>query len=433
MNGNVGEVRARVYGMESHEDRLVAVEEVHARPFPIVQASSALTQLAFMNEGNLEKDRATLAEISRRLGTENPDHETPHHGLTWNQSGLHCEKHTEFSTYLWRAPIDEKTGKLKGQDPFKMGFKAPGPVVCGIRLDVLPWSEENAKLIETFNPTSRCHSLVEEGMADIVTDFQQDRDGLTRMLILDHGLSPSRLGALAQRLLEIETYRTLSLLGIPMSREITPRLRRMEKRLSTVTAEMRLSARQKSEELLSELTDLSAELEAETAASLYRFGASKAYYEIVEERLTALGETFVPGCYRWRNFLHRRIAPAMRACRSVEERQANLSDKLARTTSLLRSWIDVQLERQNGDLLASMNERVRLQLRLQQTVEGLSVAAISYYVIGLLAYFIKGIPGLYSIVAPELAITAFVPVIVIAIWWSVRRIQKSHSEHNQDH
>ncbi|WP_096870104.1 DUF3422 family protein [Phaeobacter piscinae] len=419
--------------MDSHEDRLVAVEEIHARPYPRVEAPSTLTQLAFMNEGNLEKDRVTLAEISRRLGAENPDQETPHHGLTWNQGGLHCEKHTEFSTYLWSTPIDAKTGELKGQDPFKMGFAAPGPVVCGIRLDVLPWSEENAKLIENFNPISRCHSLVEEGMADIVTDFQQDQDGLTRMLILDHGLSSSRLGALAQRLLEIETYRTLSLLGIPMSREITPRLRSMEKRLSTVTAEIRLSARSKSEELLSELTDLAAELEAETAASLYRFGASKAYYEIVEERLTALGETFVPGCYRWRNFLHRRIAPAMRACRSVEERQANLSDKLARTTSLLRSWIDVQLERQNGDLLASMNDRARLQLRLQQTVEGLSVAAISYYVIGLFAYFIKGIPGLYSIITPELAITAFVPVIVITVWWTVRRIQQSHSEHSRDH
>ncbi|KSV80854.1 hypothetical protein N182_38395 [Sinorhizobium sp. GL2] len=196
---------------------------------------------------------------------------------------------------------------------------------------------------------------------------------------------------------------------------------------------MRASARRNSEQLLSELTDLSAELEADNAASLYRFGASRAYYEIVEERLSALGETFVPGCYRWRSFLRRRIAPAMRTCRSVEERQANLSAKLARATELLRSWIDVQLERQNSDLLASMNDRAKLQLRLQQTVEGLSVAAISYYVIGLTAYLLKGIPGLHDVVAPELAIAALVPFVVLAMWWVVQRIRKSHNDPERGH
>lgn len=118
----------------------------------------------------------------------------------------------------------------------------------------------------------------------------------------------------------------------------------------------------------------------------------------------------------------------MRVCRAVEERQASLSDKLARATTLLRSWIDVQIERQNSDLLASMNSRAKLQLRLQQTVEGLSVAAISYYVIGLLAYLIKGIPGLHDVVSPELVIAGLVPLVLLAIWWTVRRIRHSHSD-----
>lgn len=118
----------------------------------------------------------------------------------------------------------------------------------------------------------------------------------------------------------------------------------------------------------------------------------------------------------------------MRTCRTIEERQASLSDKLARATSLLRSWIDVQLERQNSDLLASMNNRAKLQLRLQQTVEGLSVAAISYYVIGLLSYLIKGMPGFHDIVEPELVIAGLVPLVVLAIWWIVRRIRHSHSD-----
>lgn len=418
-----------VYGMPAFGNRQVAIDEVHARPYPLIESPRALVQIAFMNEGNLAKDKTTLAQIASRTGAPLPDQNTPLHGLIFEQGDLHCEKHTEFSTYLWCTPLDPETGNPVGEDPFKHGFTPPGPVVCGVRLDVVAWTEETAKFIDRFDPVSRCHSLVEDGMAEIVTDFRQDADGLTRILILDRGLTPIRLGALAQRLLEIETYRTLTLLGIPLTQQLGPHLRDIEKRLAAITEEMRTSARRNSEELLSRLTDLSAELEADTASSLYRFGASRAYYEIVEERLSALGETLVPGCYRWRNFLHRRIAPAMRTCRAIEERQASLSDKLARATTLLRSWIDVQLEHQNSDLLASMNNRVKLQLQLQQTVEGLSVAAISYYVIGLLSYLIKGVPGLHDVVAPELVISGLVPVVLLAIWWTVRRIRHSHSDH----
>ena len=414
--------------MPAFGSRQVAIDEVHARPYPLIESPRALVQIAFMNEGNLAKDKTTLAEIASRTGAPLPDQDTPLHGMTFEQGDLHCEKHTEFSTYLWCTPLDPKTGTPVGEDPFKHRFTPPGPVVSGIRLDVVSWTEDNGKYIDRFDPVSRCHSFVEDGMAEIVTDFRQDDDGLTRILILDHGLTPIRLGALAQRLLEIETYRTLALFGIPLTQQLGPHLRDIEKRLAAITEEMRTSARRNSEELLSRLTDPSVELEADTASSLYRFGASRAYFEIVEERLAALGETFVPGCYRWRSFLHRRIAPAMRTCRAIEERQANLSEKLARATTLLRSWIDVQLEHQNSDLLASMDNRAKLQLQLQQTVEGLSVAAISYYVIGLLYYLIKGVPGLHDVVPPELVISGLVPIVLLAIWWTVRRIRHSHSD-----
>lgn len=147
-------------------------------------------------------------------------------------------------------------------------------MLCGIRLDVLPWCEDNARRIDRPDPTSLCRSAVEDGKAEIATDFHPDPQGLTHILVLDRGLSPARLGALIQRLLEIETYRVLALLGGPMSRALLPRVRAMEQRLTAITEQMRTSARSDSERLLSELTDLSAELEADSAAILYRFGAS---------------------------------------------------------------------------------------------------------------------------------------------------------------
>jgi uncharacterized membrane-anchored protein len=110
-------------------------------------------------------------------------------------------------------------------------------------------------------------------------------------------------------------------------------------------------------------------------------------------RLRTIGERSVAGFTTWSAFLARRIAPVMRTCTTMEARQANLSTKLARGANLLRARVDVELQQQNRDLLQSMNRRTQLQLRLQATIEGLSVAAISYYIVGLFGYPAKGAHG----------------------------------------
>ena len=293
---------------------------------------------------------------------------------------------------------------------------------------IRPWNAENEARILTFDPASLCHSLVENGMAAAVTDFRQDGNGLTRILVLDRGLAPARIGALAQRLIEVETYRTLAMLGLPLAQSLSPRTRRIEDRLAQITSQMRSAAERRNHDMLAELTELAAELEADAAASLYRFGASRAYHGIVEERLAALGEEPAPGGEIWSAFLQRRVAPAMRTCRSVEERQANLSRKLARAATLLRTWVDVELEQGNRDLLASMNRRAKMQLRLQQTVEGLSVAAVSYYVVGLIGYLAKGAAPFGLVVKPEALTAALVVPVVAGVWWTVRRIRRTHGE-----
>ena len=184
------------------------------------------------------------------------------------------------------------------------------------------------------------------------------------------------------------------------------------------------------QELLDRLSALAADLEAGATASTFRFGASRAYDEIVKARFETLKERAAPGELSMATFLSRRLAPAMRTCQAIEDRQAMLSRKLARATTLLRTRVDVELEDQNRSLLQSMNRRARLQLRLQQTVEGLSVAAVSYYVVGLISYLAKagkeaGLPVPNASVTTGLA----VPVVVLLIWWIVRRIRKQHGEH----
>jgi uncharacterized membrane-anchored protein len=417
-----------VGGFPAHSGRAAALGEVHARPYPLIEKPRIVVQLAFITESGSGLDHAVLAEFSRRLGIAPPDPQARHHAMRWGHGSIRWERHTEFSTYLWEGPLEAREKGEPEDSPFGNGFTPPGTVISGVRLEIRKWTQQSERLINAFDPGSLCYSLVEAGNAAIATDFRQDGDGLTRMLVLDRGLSPARTGMLAQQLIEIETYRTLAMLGLPLAQSLSGKVRRIEDRLAALTAEMKSRGPRGSDALLADLTDLAAQLEADAAASLYRFGASRAYDGIVRERLEALGETAVPGYDTWAGFLQRRVAPAMRTCRSVEERQASLSEKLSRATTLLRTWVDVEVERQNRDLLASMNNRARLQLRLQQTVEGLSVAAVSYYVVGLVGYIAKGAIPADSSVKPEYVTAASVPLAILFVWWGVRRIRRVHDE-----
>ena len=203
---------------------------------------------------------------------------------------------------------------------------------------------------------------------------------------------------------------------------------RIERRLAEVTSEMSgTNDLAGNHHLLDELTTLAADLEAGAAASVFRFGATRAYDEIMQQRLQTIGERKASSFPTWTSFLTRRMGPAMRTCVSTESRQAALSLKLSRAADLLRTRVDVELEKQNQELLKSMNARTRMQLRLQSTVEGLSVAAITYYVVGLFGYLAKALHEAHLVpFEPAYLIAGFIPVAALAIWLTVRRIRRHH-------
>jgi uncharacterized membrane-anchored protein len=410
-------------------DRARALGEIHSRPYVLVNSPRVIFQLAFMIDGGSGVDHAVMAEMSRQRGVTPPGRDARHHAMPWGPGTLRWEQHTEFSTWFWDGPLTEKFGGEVMAHPFGDGFRPPGSLISGIRLEIRPPGSEIEGAIACFDPASLCHSEVKNGQALIYTDFRQNGDGLTPILVVDRGLTHAGTGPLVQRLLDIETYRTLAMLGLPMAQTLSPDIRRIEDGLTGITQQMKSNPRENADELLADMTRLSADLEANAALSLYRFGASRAYYGIVQERIRTLAENSIPGFETLGFFLERRLAPAMRTCQSVEERQANLSRKLTRANSLVRSWIDVELERQNGALLSAMNRRAEMQLRLQQTVEGLSVAAISYYVVGLFGYVAKAASHDMLPVDAGVLTGLFVPVAVAVVWVTVRRIRKRHGEH----
>ncbi len=408
-------------GMPGHRLLPQVLGEVHARPFQLLTTPRTIVQVAFLIEpGTADAHIASIAQLVEARGGTPPSADARHLTIEWGKGRLRWERHTEFTKWTYDAPgVADLHDPLKGL-PFAESV-APGPVISAARIDLLP-EDARESVLAFFDPTSLCFSSMEGGLADAASDFRQDADGLTRIAVLDRGLGPARAGALTQRLLEIEAYRTLALLGLPEALRLVPVLGRTEGELVRITEAMEKGT-VGSRELLDELIALSASLEAEAVATLSRFGASLAYEKTFLQRLEVLAEEPIPGYEMWQTFLNRRIGPAMRTCMSVQSRQEILSAKLARTADLLRTRVDVELEQQNRDLLSSMNRRAKLQLRLQRTVEGLSIAAVSYYVVGLVSYLAQGAQDAGLAVRPGLIAAGSVPFVVLVVALIVRRIR----------
>jgi uncharacterized membrane-anchored protein len=418
--------------LTAHPLRAAVLGEVHARPFTAIETPRRVLHFAFETTGERgEADRLALIAACAARGLPALPTAAKHHRIEFGTTALRWEQHSEFTTYTW-----ELAGA--GEPPFHPPAASlatamqllpqPGPVLVAIDLHLIADADRKIAPERLFDRASLAAAENSDSTALYATDFRSDPAGFIRILIADRGLGAERAGALTQRVLEIETYRTLALLGLPEAQRLAPSVRRIETRLAEVTAATEATeGLEANQRLLDELSTLAAELEAGAAASQFRFGASRAYDQILHLRLDTIGERKVGGLPTWTSFLARRMAPAIRTIATLEERQTKLADKLARAANLLRTRVDVELQQQNRDVLRSMNERTRLQLMLQATVEGLSVAAISYYVVGLFGYIVKGVhdSGLVR-VDPSLATGAFVPIAVLLVWWIVRRIRKRH-------
>ncbi|AEV37320.1 hypothetical protein PSE_2812 [Pseudovibrio sp. FO-BEG1] len=417
-----------------HPLRQAILAEVHARPFVPIHGEWQILQYAFMVDQDCKHaERQALSTFTGEHSDEASEHYLHH---AFEGYSLRWEQHSEFSTYAVEKPLKAALSydQSISSSLFASGkLSPPGELIAAVQLTVkTAASSLSEDLFEEFNQASLSVSEVIEGRATLVTDFRANEEGIVSFLLLDHGLSPLELGATVRRVLELETYKTLSLLGLYEARKQQVIVSRIEDELVQITSQLRSSGSKEpqslaqNEELLSELSTLAADLEASAMESLFRFGATRAYSDIVRRRLETLGEASVSGYDMIGRFLNRRLAPAMQTCRAIEERQANLSRKLTRAVGLLRARVDVELERQNRDLLSSMDQRAKFQLRLQQTVEGLSIAAISYYVISLIGYALKGAKTLGSPIDPAVGMAASVPLVVGVLWYFLRKLKAAH-------
>lgn len=422
---------------ESHPARDAVLLEAHSRPFFPFSAPSRLIGLAFSRGSEpAESIRTRLDAFARSHGRAPAPEGAKHHRHELPQGLFRWEEHTEFMTFVFllsgeKAQFELAAADLMRQLPLP---EQPGPHLVSI--DIAFVEPEGADMaLSRLRPSIVSHSIIEGGIAEVASDFAPDEGGFIRFAIINRGLTDRRLGALARDITEVEVYRTMALLGLPEAQRIGPVIREVEQGLAKLTAELvHRQSLSDGDALLARLTLMTAKVESEIAKTTFRFGATRAYAAILSERLLALGEPAGANAPAIAGFLERRNAPALRTCERMEANLASLAARLTRASSLLRTRIDVELAKQNNALLGAMNERTQLQLRLQQTVEGLSIAAISYYVVGLVGYLLKGFKDRSLLpLSLDVAVALSVPVVILAMTLVIRRIRKIHLRKESAH
>lgn len=443
-----------VYANLNHPQRVALAAEVHSRPFLHLKAPESLTHLAvYVRDQAADASRhavfqhALLTDLCVHFGVTAPGVDAKHFYHDFGRFRLKWECHTEFATFTFaqhhesELTIDEAfiEAPLKHvPQQWLLALQGKIMVAAHVVLErVSKEDEENGGCISSmqrlFEGKLLSSSKVLQG-GEIWTDFLIQADGFSRFVVRDIDLRDMQGGRLAQRILEIETYRMMASLGLPHAQQAAPVLSAIESDLATLTATMvdmdhssgnPEQTQAEDERILRKITGLAARIEKMSLENSYRFSASQAYFRLVKARIEELRESRVEGVPTIGEFMDRRLAPAMDTCTSVARRQEALAERIAHTNDLLRTRVGIVQEQQNRQILESMNARAAQQLRLQQAVEGLSVAAISYYMVGLFGYAGKALKAAGVPINPDIATGVMVPVFAAGVWLGLRRLHKT--------
>ena len=416
--------------------------EVHARPSARVRLPALIVYVAVLNAGvsrEQEWEHLRLLPGHADLSLES---------LQGNFLRLRCdhftvkwERHTEFTRYSivqslpenadWGADGPALAPHVATGTEWLRGL--PGQTIGAIHLGMLQtdladpdlmakaqaWLGEGTVLASRMGNTT-------EGLPHscILTHFQIGADGFERMLVLaPDGTTEARAGRISQRLLELETYRLMALRGLPVAKNLSAMLSAAETQLADITGLLE-SKGETDQALLDLLVSLAARIERATAEHGFRFSATRAYDTLVSQRLAELRERPISGTQTLGEFMQRRLSPAMATVQATEKRLASLAERVSRSSALLRTRVDIATEAQNQVLLEKLTKGQALQLRLQSTVEGLSIAAISYYVVSLLLYGAKALHAAGMPIQPEVAVGVLVPFVLWGVWRTTRKIHE---------
>jgi uncharacterized membrane-anchored protein len=410
------------FGWTEHDNRWLIHAETHARPVPPLAGPATIRRVAFMS-ADRGRDLALLQRQMAELG--NPDHdlgsarqlefERDGHNVIW-------EMHNEFATLTWKSPLGDTRIWPEG---IGLELHTNVGLVSATRIDVIDDDSVDPALLAHMAENSLCHSAIYVGQARIATDFVADADNFVSFVVAARRCGAQRRGVIMRRLLEIETYRCFALLGLPVARQVGGRVQGHEQSLAGVMADIgEGSTPQAHRTSLEALHGLSVEVGRTVEETTFRFSATHAYGQILAERLARLGETPIGESTTIQRYLDNRVQPALATCRAMEKRLTDLGTKVQRSIELLDATITVSIQTQNQEVLDTILRTAQSQYRLQETVEGLSIIAISYYALGILGYIAEGLHELLPLDKPVL-LTVLAPMVILVVFLGIRRLRRT--------
>ncbi len=424
-----------LYGLNVHPMRDELYAELHSRPFQVLMSPARVSYLAVMsNTAEKAQDFDHFCHLFSLKNLTPPQEDGVCFDIDCGPLRIRREKHNEFISYTFiLSEVDLNA------DPFKdNAFKylpsdwlssLPGTVIAAFHVaveDARNQVEPDLSVAKSrFENMRLIGSRPQHGDAQVWTSFQVHSDGCGRFLIYNKNMSDSQLGRMVKRIVEIETYRLMALLSLTLARKYSAQLAKMDEQLADTTARLSESKEKLDEQaILCELIDMAAWVEAARARTTFRFSATMAYQELVLARLSELKEDEVSGHLTMTEFMTRRLEPAVRTCKTTGEHLENLSRRIDRVSDMMRTRVELSIESQNQDVLSSMNRRSEIQLAMQHTVEGLSVAAISYYSVGLIKFLVEAVYDKGIQFDKSLVVGATVPLVIGGVWFVTRKIHK---------
>ena len=420
---------ARLESLDIHPLRNDLYNELHSRPFQVLPTPARVTQMAVLTTPEQRQEQFRhLQELHRLMGHPVPENEVGCFEHTFGALRVRREMHMEFASYTFinLAAGEETPFSETGITPLPEEWleQLTGTVIAAFHLEVRPAADGTEGDLDYvrkhFEGMRLVGSSPQEGAARVWGTFRLHSDGFGRFMVMNHHMSDSQLGRLTQRLMEIETYRLMSLLALPVARKITPSLNDMDEKLAVITRSLAENEDVDEEKLLAQLTNIAARIEAFRAHSTFRFSATRAYHRLVLTRLEELREDELSGHLTLTEFMTRRLTPAVKTCEAVSERLEDLSRRVDRASDMMRTRVELAIQSQNQQLLSSMDRRSKIQLMMQHTVEGFSVVAITYYLIGLLKFGLDSVYEAGVAFNKTLVLGIAIPVVMTLVFLGVR-------------
>ena len=395
-----------------HPHRHALHNELHARPSMYFDAPAQVFHLAFLDEH--DSAQAIIRSLcDRHVALADPA--LPQGEFPVGDARLKWERHTEFLTLTLVMP---------GTQP--ASWAALPPVLAEIAenhsallinaAQVCVESEASWRgSIDDYGFKDPVGSSLDDGKATVWSDLRLNGNGLNRMLVLNRQFDARRLGRMVRRLLEIETYRLMASLTLPVARALGADLRQYEHELATLSDANARAEPQDIKALLEHITGLSARITQTSARTRLRFSATEAYAQLVFERIAELHESRTGDCQQLGTFIAQRFRPTVRYCASTDQRLGRIGSAVSHLSNLLQARVQVEMEEQNSQILQSLSTHAATQIKIQKAVEGLSIIAISYYLFSLFKLLYQGILTLGFDLAPRTALLAGTPLAVLII------------------